>query len=191
MSRSHWLAACIAVLCCSEAHTSQVHLEAITLAQLVERSDVVVVAEPAVPPSTTIAIDITPSGQVPDPKRWPPFSRVKERWRIIEVLRDAVRHNVPVTPGPALKAGMVVEVDSAVWGSDLWNHRSYYLEGMSESPIYDAFHDPTPTTKAVRILCLQRQDEGLAFAVVGASVVVERRAEVVAALRPPGPAPAR
>lgn len=172
----------IVALCSSEAHTSQVHLEAITLAQLVQRSDVVVVAEPASPPSTTVVIDITPPGQTPDAKRWPPFQRVKERWRVVEVLRDAVRHTVPVRPGPALSPGMVVEVDSAVWGSDLWNHRSYYVEGMSESPIHDAFHDDTKTTKATRILCLQRQDEGLAYTVVGASVVVERRADVLSAL---------
>lgn len=171
-----------------EAHTSQTFLEPVTLAEVVRGSDLVVVVEPATPPTRTITIDVTPAGQAPDPVRWPPFHRVKERFVVTEVLRDRLRPGVTMPEGsPPVQPGVVVEVDSANADSDLWLHKAYYVDGMGESPIYSSYRPVGTSAVTARIVFLQRQPAGLCFAVLGASEYVEHRALVDDALGTPPP----
>jgi len=153
------------------------------LAEVIASSDVVVVAVPADPPTRLIAIDITPKGQRPDAKKWPPYTRVLQRFVVREVLSDRARNGIVVpATSPKLKPDVVIEVDSATNGSDLWLHRSYYVDGMSESPIYESYVAEGTSTSTTKILFLQHQPQGLQFAVVDGFEHIEHRSLVDAAL---------
>lgn len=178
---------CAALLFFSgEASTSQTHLRPLSLVEVVNDSDVVVVAVPADPPTRVIPIDITPKGQTPDARKWPPYQRVLERFVVREVISDRARNGIIVpTDAPKLKPGLVIEVDSAEHGNDLWLHRSYYVDGMSESPIYESYDAKGTTASTSKILFLQRQKQGLQFSVLRGYEHVEHRALVDAALHAP------
>lgn len=168
-----------------EASTSQTHLRR-PLVEVVSDSDLVVVAVPADPPTRVIPVDITPKGQTPDARKWPPYQRVLERFVVREVISDRARNGIIVPTGaPKLKPGVVIEVDNAEHGNNLWLHRSYYVDGMSESPIYESYAAEGTTASTAKILFLQWQKQGLQFSVLGGYEHVEHRALVDAALHAP------
>ena len=89
-----------ALLGAIEAHTSQVMLQQVSLAELAAHSDVVVVVHRATPPTVTHTVDITPAGHTPNPQKWPPFVWTDERW-VVDVDGDACSHQGASTSGRA------------------------------------------------------------------------------------------
>ncbi len=175
-----------ALLGAIEAHTSQVMLLKMPLVELAAQSDVVVVAHPATPPTVTRTIDITPAGQKPNPQKWPPFVWTDARWVVDEVLFSGNRFGLAVPADAAhAKPGDTIVVEGATTSSSLHLHRDYYVDGMSESPIYDSYNAQGTTSSSSRILFLRRQNTGFAETVTGAVEWLEHRAEVVAALQKP------
>ncbi len=175
-----------ALLGAIEAHTSQVMLQKVSLAELAAQSDVVVVAHAATPATVTHTIDITPAGQQPHPQKWPPFVWTDERWVIDEVLYSGNRFGLVVPADAAhAKPGETIVVEGATTQSSLYLHRAYYVDGMGESPIYDSYNAKGTTASSSRILFLRRQGTGFAQTLTGAVEWVEHRAEVVAALQKP------
>jgi hypothetical protein len=159
-------------------------LTAISLADLAAQSDVVVIAHPADPPTTTRHIDITPAGQAPQPQKWPPYVWTDARYVVDDVLFDGNRFGVPPAADAAVLAvGKTIVVEGATTASTLALHRSYYVDGESESPIYESYRAAGTTASKSRVLFLRRHGSGFLETVVGAVEWVEHRELVVAALR--------
>lgn len=187
MPRLSWLLLFTALVA-AEAHTSQVMLISLPLADLVDQSDAIVIAHPATPPTVTRTIDITPEGQAPNPQKWPPFVWTDLRYVVDEVLFEGNRFGVPLTAdAPKLIKGATITVEGANTASTLWLHRSYYVEGMSESPIYESYRATGKTASPARVLFLRRHGGGFIEPVIGAQEWIEHRAEVVAAIAAPRP----
>jgi hypothetical protein len=175
-----------ALLGAIEAHTSQVMLQQVSLAQLAAQSDVVVIAHPATPPTVTHTVDITPAGQKPNPQKWPPFVWTDARWVVDEVLFSGNRFGLEVPADAAqARAGDTIVVEGANTQSSLYLHRMYYVDGTGESPIYDSYAAQGTTTSSSRILFLSRQGAGFAQTMNSAVEWIEHRASVVAALQKP------
>jgi hypothetical protein len=169
-----------------EAHTSQVMLQQVSLAQLAAQSDVVIVAHPATPPTVTHTVDITPAGHAPNPQKWPAFVWTDSRWVVDEVLFSGNRFGLVLPPDAAqAKPGSTIVVEGANTASSLYLHRAWYVDGMGESPIYESYAAPGATASSSRILFLRRQGAGFAEALMGAVEWVEHHADVVAALKQP------
>lgn len=187
MSRTVVAAVVIVTLLAPEAHTSQVFHRSVTLADLKRGTAVVVVAEPALPHERVVPIDITPKGQKPNATKWPPYNRVLRRFVVKEVVSKNAALLVDETAKPvALPAvGSVVEVMSADAHHDQWLHTAWYVEGMSESPIYDRYIVTGTSASKTRLLFLRHDGDGWSFVVDGAEELVEHRAAVEAAFAAP------
>lgn len=161
---------------------SQIHYRGISLAQLVERSDLVLIVKPADPPRrrVEIAIGMDPRGQ-----EAPAFVRVLSRCEVQGALSAA---------GAEL-LGRTLEIDGAHWQQSLSMHRSYYLKGMSKSPIFERYQPEAPTSEsegpegndtrdAPSIVFLQSSDsDGFAFVVEGAREGLTQRGAIEELLR--------
>lgn len=192
MNRLQLTTTICALLGAIEAHTSQVMLQEVSLAQLAAQSDVVVVAHPATPPTVTHTVDITPAGHKPNPQQWPPFVWTDERWVVDEVLFSGNRFSQVLPPNAVqVNVGTTIVVEGATTSSSLYLHRQYYVEEMGESPIYDSYSAEGTTTSTSRILFLRRQQAGLAQTLTGAVEWIEHRPAVMAALHDQRPAKVR
>lgn len=147
---------------------SEVFYRELDLPAVVERANLVVMAERAQPFTTTSEISIVPEGRKPDADKYPPYSRVKTRW----VVREVLKSRGPLAPGS------VLEIDAAHWDSDLGGHRLYYVEGISESPIYTRYKGTVTDAPAKAILFLSGREGALQFVVQGALEAVAKRDEV-------------
>ncbi|HZS41715.1 MAG TPA: hypothetical protein VFF06_33020 [Polyangia bacterium] len=162
-----------------EARLSQLMYEGLSLEALVKDADVIVVARPDEPPRRTTKVSIVPEGKKPDAEKYPPYERVRTRWRIVEVLR-----------GDKLAAGAAVEVDEAYFDMKLSLHREYYVKHIGKSPIFRRYAAPPADAAAPeRILFLSRGVDGaLRFTVDnGEESPAQKRkvAELIAADKPP------
>ena len=148
------------------ARSSQVFLEAVPLGEVVQRSRVVVVARAAAPFEVVEEVDITPAGEAKDPKRYPPFHQVRQRFVVDRVLHASL-------DAPKLEAGAVIVVADAAEESDLELHVKLHVERVSKSPLYDAYQrtaDADPAKDSVILFLRGPAEAGgpLRFAVVGA-----------------------
>lgn len=161
---------------------SQIHYRGIPLAQLVERSELVLIVEPADPPRRLVEV---PIGTDPKGHEAPAFVRVLSRC----VVRGAL------SASGAELVGRTIEIDGAHWQQSLSMHRSYYLKGMSRSPIYERYQpagasaepDAPGASDAPSIVFLHRSEaDGFAFVVEGARERVTERGVIEELLRQRG-----
>lgn len=159
---------------------SQTHYRGITLEQLVERSDLVLIVKASRPARRQIQV---PIGGGPKPA--PAFVRVLSRCDVLGALsRDG-----------AELVGTTLEIDGAHWQQSLSMHKSYYLQGLSKSPIYERYQPAEPLAAPDAdaapegtpfLVFLRRGDRdgatGFAFTVDGATEHLGRRAAVEALL---------
>ena len=166
-----------------EAHVSQIHYQTVTLAELVERSELILIVKSAKPAQRQINIPIGAPG--PDSlvaagqqkKEAPAFVRVLSRCEVLGALSKAGAELV----------GKTIEIDSAHWQETLALHKSYYLEGISESPIYERYQPAEPVPEPEprpSIVFLRREGaSGYAFVVDGAVERGKSRAAIEKLLR--------
>lgn len=154
-----------------EAHLTQTMYEGLPLAELVKSAPVIVLARPAEPAKRTSKISIVPDGKKTDAEKYPPYERVRGRWRIVEVLR-----------GGGLAAGATVEIDEAYFEMKLDLHRSYYVKHIGKSPIFRRYAAPPADDKSPeRILFVLRASDGaLQFAVENGEESPARKPEIAA-----------
>lgn len=174
---------------------TQVHPEYIELAEVVEWSDVIVIALPADPPHRIELVSILPPGSVfagkneppfhdgfeYDPemaeagrldRNYPPYSRYWGRFTVREVLKGAA-------PG----AGAIIESRGADDGTHLGGHRLYYIQGIGESPIcetYASTDPPGPGDPHILFLRTLADGAGYEFVAAGSVEGLARRADVEA-----------
>lgn len=166
-----------------EAHLSQVHYESISLAQLIERSEMVLIVKMAKPGQRQIQI---PIGKDKKGQEAPAFVRVQTRCEVQRAL----------TAAGAELVGKTIEIDGANWQDTLSMHKVYYLEGMGISPIYERYHpaerpDPQALEEESKgapfIVFLRREvyekKAGFAFVVEGAVERLKNRAAIEEHLR--------
>lgn len=161
-----------------EGHVSQIHYRGVTLAQLIEQSDLVLVVKPARPPQRKIEIAIGKDAQGHEA---PAFVRVLSRFQVDAALSDAGRDLV----------GKTIEVDGAHWQQSLSMHQSYYLKGVSKSPIYPRYEgavapaEGEPKDPSIIVFLRRDGESGLAFVVDGAIERLPNRATIEGLLRRP------
>lgn len=167
------------LLLTSEARATQVFYQSTSLEELTAQSTVIVLARRAVPPSVTESIPIAPKDEKPDPKKYPPFERVKSRFVILEIIA-----------GEAAK-GATIEVDQAHWHQDLGAHRAYYVRHLGESPIFHRYQPSADLTKSDKLILFLSDTSGsLQFTVEGAMEAEEKQGEVrrlLSKMHPPRP----
>ncbi|MEW5740019.1 MAG: hypothetical protein AB1938_13890 [Myxococcota bacterium] len=171
--RVTWLAVLVVLLGAREALTSESHDE-ISLEDVVRRSTVIAVVEPATPP--------TKESKVPIGGKHPPYERTQHRLVVKEVLSNRAGTKLPV--------GKTIEVDVGDYDTRLTVHRRYYLEGVRKSPIY-SYYRPAPVvdggaSSPQEIVFLVRSGDGWEFTASGARERLERRAAIEALLAKTG-----
>jgi len=141
----------IAGLAGSEAHTGRTFYDDVTLAQVVEGADAIVVATPADPPRRTATFPV--KGKPEEP-----FSYAVQRYVVVEIAHEA---GTSKSQKPALTGGATIEVYGANLQGQLHVHELYVAQGVSKSPIYSRY-EPTPATDdaadadARRVLLIRR-----------------------------------
>jgi hypothetical protein len=147
------------------ARASGMYYDALELVDMVDEASVVVVAKRAVPATTMEMIPIVPPGQKPEVEKYPPFSRVKSRWVVVETLKAARK----------ISRGATLEIDGADWRRKLDLHRRYYVEGVSKSPIYRRYKGAKIENQDQAILFLRESDESLIFVADNAMESIHKR----------------
>jgi hypothetical protein len=145
----------------AEAPLGKIHYENVSLGQVIDRADLVVIADEAAPRRRVITMVIG--------KKAPPYRRTLRRYLVREVLR-----------GDAGLVGSTLEIDGADWRRALKNHEQLHLRGLSKSPLFRRYDAPPLQTRA--ILFLSRDGDGVRFAVDDALEDPGRRDEILALL---------
>ncbi len=154
--------------------------EELHLDDVLRRTTVVLLAEPATPTARTAEVAITPEGKQADPVKYPPYVRRWQRWLVRAVVAGS----------PAL-VGQVLEIGEADWQTRLEVHRRYYLEGVSKWPIYEAYCPSyaggSPPRSAERLIMLSGSAKAWQFAVDDAMESTGQLPKIKEALRRVGP----
>ncbi|MFO0577465.1 MAG: hypothetical protein U1A78_25965 [Polyangia bacterium] len=168
-----------------EAHVSQIHYQTVTLAELVERSELILIVKTAKPAQKQITIPIG----TPGPNSLvAPSQQKKEAPAFVRVLSRIEVQGALSKDGAEL-GGKTIEVDSAHWQETLALHKSYYLEGISESPIYERYQpaepaaEPEPQDRSFIVFLRREGASGYAFVVDGAVERIRNRAAIEKLLR--------
>lgn len=125
------------------AMASQVFYEPVSLEEVLRQSPVIALVEPVEGGGRAVQVPMTgPSGPVLA------FETRLARLRVIEVLR---------APAGLVSPAQVVEVGAANLEQQIELHRSYYVDGVSESPIYPLYESglPPAATQGRHILFLR------------------------------------
>lgn len=104
---------------------SQIHYSDVSVEEIVKNSGVIIIATAAKPFLTEKIIPIHE-----DHKKYPPYHQITQHYKIIRILSDK---------SGTLKTGQEIRVDPSTVSNDFESHRSYYLDGYSESPIVYAY----------------------------------------------------
>lgn len=165
------------------AHLSQIHYQIISLKELMERSEFVLVVKLAKPSQRQIQV---PIGKDRRNQEAPAFVRVQTRCEVLRALAPAG------TTGAEL-VGKTLEIDGANWQETLAMHKIYYLEGIGESPIYDRYEpadragaqtqEPEPKDAPFIVFLRREGKSGFAFAAEGAVERLKNRAAIEELLR--------
>jgi hypothetical protein len=171
------------LFCSREAYLSQIHYRGISLEQLVERSQLILIVKAASPAQKQINVAI---GKDQKNREAPAFVRVLSRCEV----------QGAITPAGAELVGKTIEIDGAHWQQSLSMHRSYYLQGLSKSPIWERYNPepppgPAPAASSAHepadapfIVFLRRDGkDGFAFVVDGARERLGSRAAIEELLR--------
>lgn len=154
-----------------EAFTSE-HHDQIELKDLVSRSNVIVIVEPASPPTVKTEIAIAPKGG--SIAKYPPYTRIRSRYVVKEVL---------LARGTKLEPGKTIEVDAADFDTRLTVHQRYYLEGLRKIPIYTYYSPQKEAAEGAAIVFLSHSSDGWEFAAAGAIEHLDTRKAVEALLK--------
>lgn len=136
----------ILVLVC-EGHVGQIHPRAISLEQLIRKSECIFVVKKGKPYSRILEIELD------DSKRFPPYQSPRFSYKVVKILKDETKST------PAI--GSKIEVAPAHDGTMLHVSRRYHLEGVHKSPILE-FYDGNGREIEKReklIVFLRRNDE--------------------------------
>ena len=145
------LSATVFVLATTTAVASQVHYEETELRELIDRSELIVIARVLDPMHTILEVPITPRGRAPDPEKHPPFRAVVSHFGLVEILYSDRKVELPAK----------LSIVSPLVGSQFDLHRRYYLEGLSKSPIYQRYEakgDPMRLEPGAEVILFLRHD---------------------------------
>lgn len=154
-----------------EAFTSE-HHDQIDLKDLIARSSVIAIVEPATPPTVKTEIAIAPKGG--STEKYPPYTRIRSRYVVKEVLH---------AQATKLEAGKTIQVDAADFDTRLTVHQRYYLEGVRKIPIYTYYSPQKPAAEGAMIIFLSPSGDGWEFAAAGAIEHLDTRKAVEALLK--------
>lgn len=154
-----------------EAFTSEHHDE-LELKDLVSRSSVIAIVEPATPATVKTEISIAPKGG--SSEKYPAYTRIRTRYVVKEILH---------AQGTKLEPGKTIEVDAADFDTRLTVHRRYYLEGVRKIPIYSYYSPQKPAADGAAIIFLSHSSDGWEFAAAGAIEHLDTRKAVEALLK--------
>lgn len=154
-------AAGLVVLIAGGAVASRVHYESVDLPELVRSADVIVVAHPGEPSRKSTNISVGAKA--------PPFVRIQVQFVVDEVVR-----------GDAALKGKSIWIDGANYVQRLHLHRSYYVDGVSKSPIYQRYEGSGDdgAAESMRVLFLSGSGKELEFAVDGGSESLKKLPEI-------------
>ncbi len=180
MPMLHFVLATLVLLALATAHPQPCQAsqgrEDVPLQGVIEAATAVVLAVPATPSQRVDAIEIAPVGVRPDPEKYPPYLRIRQRWLVQEVLLGA----------PAM-VGQVLEVDMAQWQMRLGVHGRYHVEGVRKIPIYREYSPSFPADRPpkgpARIVMLVGGPGTWQFAADNALESAHERPRIEAALR--------
>lgn len=154
------------------ALASQVSHRPASLEEVVRQSPVIARVEPAARAGRVVSVPMAgKDGPVPA------FEVHLDRLRVVEVLR---------APPGLLAPGQEVEVAPADVEDTLLLHRAYYVEGVSESPIYERYESglPPEATRGRHILflrpCAVGPQAALCVTVSGAAAADADRERILA-----------
>jgi hypothetical protein len=150
---------------------SQIAYRYIDLKELVKQSALILVVSRTEPDSSEeIPIDAT--------GKHPPYRRYKNHFHVLEVLRNGTE--LKIDKGP-------ISVLGANDDDQYFIHQSYYLQGVSESPIYDAYKpkNAADATGDLLIIFLNTRPDGqLQFSVESAIESIEEKPRILKLLAP-------
>jgi hypothetical protein len=104
-----------------EAFMSRIFYDKVSLEEVINWSEIIVCVKKNDPFFTDEVIPIHH-----DTKKYPPYHKMTFQYRITEILYDG--RNL-------LSIGQIINVEKSDEGYSFENHKRYYLEGFSESPI--------------------------------------------------------
>lgn len=154
-----------------EAFTSERH-DQIELKDLVSRSNVIVIVEPATPATVKTEIAIAPKGG--SIEKYPPYTRIRSRYVVKEVLH---------AQGTKLEPGKTIEVDAADFDTRLTVHKRYHLEGVRKIPIYAYYSPQKAAAEGAMIVFLSGSSDSWEFTAAGAIEHLDTRKAVEALLK--------
>jgi len=108
-----------------KAYANQISYAPITLEKLVEDSGLIVEAQRMESNDTSENIPIDP-----DTKKYPPLKKVLQAYKIVDILY--AKDNL-------LPSGKIILVEPANFYTNLEVHKKFYLENISQSPIYQNY----------------------------------------------------
>ena len=140
----------------------QLHIEKLDLSVLVQRSSIIVIAEPAIPPFITESVTIKENG-----KTFPAYERTIYRFRILENLHGY------------LFPGRIIEVVPA---NDTMNermHRDYYTRGLGRHVMVHRYERVVSfSAEEPRIIFLKNSGSRYAYAVDGGEEGMSLRSKI-------------
>lgn len=161
---------------------SRIHYRSISLEQLVQCSELVLIVKTADPPQRKIPVPIgasAPSDPAQKRREVPAFLRVQSRCEVQGAL----------TAAGAKLVGKTLEIDGSHWRQSLAMHKSYYLQGIRRSPIYERYQpadapaEPDPADAPFIVFLRREGGSGFAFVADGAVERMESRSAIEEYLR--------
>jgi hypothetical protein len=135
-----------------EGHVGQIHPKAITLEQLIRRSECILVVKKAKPFTRIVKTELDSSG------KFPPYESPRYAYKVVTSIKDAGETKAAV--------GSRIEVAPAHDGTMLLVARKYELEGIHKSPILEFYNEKgwEIGKRDKYIVFLRRNDEGKSYA---------------------------
>lgn len=162
-----------------EAIVGRVHPSNLSLAEVVRRSDIIVIAAPVVPFRSDKQLRLP--GRTPDRKPVPAMTYSLRRFKVNEVLagRDAIRRDGSRL---GLKRGAVIDVRDADFSVNADLHEAYYVRGESRSYVKDVFPTDIDLDRhsgpLLLLLTYEQRDNVYEFRCSGSFVPAARKDEV-------------
>ena len=113
-----------------EAYMTQIAYINITLEQVVQKSNCIIIAKKANPSMSTKEVNITPVWKSIIGKKYPPFTEITYHFIVNEILYAE----------NTISEGISIDVFPANQEKDFMSHKEYCLRGIGKSPIYEAYN---------------------------------------------------
>ncbi len=161
--------AVVSTLLCGAPALASGRQKLLTLQEVLEKSNLIVIAEPGKPAMRVEEVPVS-DGRT----QYPPYRRSLQRWTVRKVLRGQ---------GPAV--GATIEVRGAQDGMWLGVYRRRVIEQVNKIVLIDTYQGRSSAEGELkRILLLRSDGKNIEFVAEGSNEALSARAEV---LKLPGP----